>query len=129
MQDNNNNRGEVFSKRVPAGKRTYFFDVKTTKSNDYYLVITESKRMMGDDGNPFYVKQKLFLYREDFDKFIEGLHESFDSVKEFVANGPPTVSPSHNGQDEPQEQENLPKEPAPEAKPSSFTDVNFDDLK
>jgi hypothetical protein len=129
MQDSNNNRGEVFSKRVPAGKRTYFFDVKTTKSNDYYLVITESKRMMGDDGNPFYVKQKLFLYREDFDKFIEGLHESFDRVMEFVANGPPPDSRSHNGQEEQREEENLPKKPSKESKPSSFTDVDFDDLK
>src|SRR5437762_3601615 len=88
MPENNNNRGEVFSKRVPAGKRTYFFDVKETRSNDYYVVISESKRRTGDDGNPFYVKQKIFLYPEDFDKFLDGLPESFNTVVDLLENAP-----------------------------------------
>lgn len=71
-------RDEVFAKRVPAGKRTYFFDVKTTRSGeDYYLVITESKR----DGER-YVKHKIYLYKEDFGKFVSALHEVIGHVRD-----------------------------------------------
>jgi hypothetical protein len=75
-----NDREEIFSKRVKAGKRTYFFDVKATKSNDYYLTITESKRRLKDDSFVF-EKHKIFLYKEDFGKFIEALQEAVDHVK------------------------------------------------
>jgi len=71
-------REEVFSKRVRAGKRTYFFDVKSTRANDYYLILTESKKGF-DDGQ--YVKHKIFLYKEDFNKFLNGLQETIDYVK------------------------------------------------
>ena len=75
--------GEVFSKSVRAGKRTYFFDVKSTKSNDYYLTITESKRRFNNEnGKFFFEKHKLFLYKEDFEKFTAGLTESVDKIKE-----------------------------------------------
>ncbi|PSL03904.1 DUF3276 family protein [Cecembia rubra] len=81
MEDNRgNDREEIFSKRVKAGKRTYFFDVKSTKSNDYYLTITESKRRMRDDSFSF-EKHKIFLYKEDFAKFLEALQEAVDHVK------------------------------------------------
>lgn len=81
MEDHRgNDREEIFSKRVKAGKRTYFFDVKSTKSNDYYLTITESKRRMKDDSFVF-EKHKIFLYKEDFGKFIEALQDSVDHVK------------------------------------------------
>ena len=72
---------EIYSKRVRAGKRTYFFDVKSTKSNDYYLTITESKRRYKEDGF-FYEKHKIFLYKEDFEKFISALKETVDHVKD-----------------------------------------------
>jgi hypothetical protein len=72
------NREEVFSKRVKAGKRTYFFDVKTTRANDYYITITESKRRF-EDGN--YVKHKIFLYKEDFNKFMDAFNETVNHVK------------------------------------------------
>ncbi|MBN1338470.1 MAG: DUF3276 family protein [Bacteroidales bacterium] len=69
-------REEIFSRTVRAGKRTYFFDVKATKSNEYYLTITESKRRFSNDqGKFFYEKHKLFLYKEDFEKFARGLEE------------------------------------------------------
>ena len=69
----NNYRDEIFTKRVRAGKRTYFFDVKATKSEkDFYITITESKRV----GEEEYEKHKLFLYKEDFDKFIDALNET-----------------------------------------------------
>jgi hypothetical protein len=71
---------EIYSKRVRAGKRTYFFDVKSTRSNDYYLTITESKKRYRDDGFS-YEKHKIFLYKEDFKKFIEALEDTVNHVK------------------------------------------------
>lgn len=73
-------REEIYSERVRAGKRTYFFDVKSTRSNDYYLTITESKRRFKEDGF-VYEKHKIFLYKEDFDKFIEALNGTVNHVK------------------------------------------------
>ena len=73
-------REELFSKRIRAGKRTYFFDVKSTRSNDYYITITESRRYQKDDGFG-YEKHKMFLYKEDFGKFMAGLQEAVDYVK------------------------------------------------
>lgn len=107
MSDYNNHREEVFSKSVRAGKRTYFFDVKSTKSNDYYLTITESKKRIGDDGNPFFEKHKIFLYREDFDKFLDGIREAMDRIHSLQGSAP-APSGDHN--------------------PSSFSNVDFDDL-
>ncbi|MGI4750447.1 MAG: DUF3276 family protein [Janthinobacterium lividum] len=71
-------REEVYSRKVRAGKRTYFFDVKATRSNDYYITITESKKRL-EDG--VFVKHKIFLYKEDFEKFAEGLKETSDYIK------------------------------------------------
>lgn len=75
----NREREEVFSKKVRAGKRTYFFDVKATRSNDYYVTITESKKRL-EDG--VFVKHKIFLYKEDFEKFAEGLKITVDYIKD-----------------------------------------------
>jgi hypothetical protein len=81
VEDNKDNgKVEIYSQRVRAGKRTYFFDVKATRSNDYYLTITESKRRYKDDGY-FYEKHKVFLYKEDFNKFIEALNNTVNHVK------------------------------------------------
>ena len=77
----NNEREEIFSKVVRAGKRTYFLDVKATKRNDYYLTITESKKRFNRDGKHYFEKHKIFLYKEDFDKFIENLTEAIDFIK------------------------------------------------
>ncbi len=76
--DNGNNRSEVYSTKIRAGKRTYFFDVKETRSSDYYITITESKRRFSGDG---YDKHKIFLYKEDFNKFVNCLNETIDYVK------------------------------------------------
>ena len=74
---------DVFSKPVRAGKRTYFFDVKATKgNNDYYLTITESKRRQENDGSYTFDKHNIFLYKEDFDKFQEGLAEVIGYIKD-----------------------------------------------
>ncbi len=76
-----NEREEIFSKAVRAGKRTYFFDVKATRKEDYYLTITESKKRFDQDGRYHFEKHKVFLYKEDFDKFIDGLQETIDYIK------------------------------------------------
>jgi hypothetical protein len=81
VEDNKTNgRDEIFSTKVKAGKRTYFFDVKATRSNDYYLTITESKKRFKDDGFT-YEKHKIFLYKEDFNKFLEALTGTVNHVK------------------------------------------------
>ena len=77
--NNDDDRDEVYSKRVRAGKRTYFFDVKATRANDYYIIITESKKRL-EDGS--FSKHKIFLYKEDFNKFLDGLADTIDYVKE-----------------------------------------------
>lgn len=71
-------RDEVYSKKVRAGKRTYFFDVKATRSGDFYLTLTESKKRL-EDG--VFTKTKLFLYKEDFEKFVEGLQDAMTYVR------------------------------------------------
>jgi hypothetical protein len=71
---------EIFTKVVRAGKRTYFFDVKATRKDDYYLTITESKKRLGKEGKIFYEKHKIFLYKEDFDKFSEGLENAISYI-------------------------------------------------
>jgi len=78
--DNNERKNEsVYSKRIRAGKRrTYFFDVRATRGNDYFLTITESRKRFDDNG---YDRHKIFLYKEDFNKFIKALGETMDYVK------------------------------------------------
>jgi hypothetical protein len=68
-------REEIYSVSVRAGKRTYFFDVKSTRRDEFYLTITESKKRFEQDGNFHFEKHKIFLYKEDFNKFVEGLQE------------------------------------------------------
>lgn len=107
-ENNDNRRDEVFSKVVRAGKRTYFFDVKATRAEDYYLTITESKRKFNNDNQKFFFeKHKLFLYKEDFGKFTDGLEEAIAKVKELKA----------------EQGEEIVEKVA-----SEFTDVKFDDL-
>lgn len=80
--DNQEKKEEIFSRAVRAGKRTYFFDVKATKSDEFYLTITESKRRFSNDqGKFFYEKHKIFLYKEDFQKFSDGLTDVIDFIE------------------------------------------------
>lgn len=80
--EENVGRNEIYSKAVRAGKRTYFFDVKSTRGDEYYLTITESKRrFLGEDGKFSYEKHKLFLYKEDFEKFTEGLEDAISYIR------------------------------------------------
>jgi hypothetical protein len=78
-ENNDKKQESVYSKRIRAGKRrTYFFDVRETRGSDYYLTITESRKRFDSDG---YDRHKIFLYKEDFNKFIKGLSEAIDHVK------------------------------------------------
>lgn len=114
-------REEIHSNVVRAGKRTYFFDVKATRRNDYYLTITESKKRFNRDGKFFYEKHKLFLYKEDFDKFSDSLREVIEFIRE--AN-PQPIEPEdvpHTSNEEQPEKETV------EAS-KDFTSVEFEDL-
>ncbi len=109
---------DVFSKPIRAGKRTYFFDVKATKGNDYYLTITESKRKIENDGKYVYDKHKIFLYKEDFEKFSEGLKEVIDYIKERC---PVTEARPYS--------DGYSRAEAPAGKgENSYQEVNFDEL-
>ncbi|MFN4086186.1 MAG: DUF3276 family protein [Spirosomataceae bacterium] len=74
-------RDKIYSKRVRAGKRTYFFDVRATRSNDYYLTITESRRFQ-KEGDFVFEKSKMFIYKEDFKKFATALQETLDHIQQ-----------------------------------------------
>ncbi|MEZ7877824.1 MAG: DUF3276 family protein [Flavobacteriales bacterium] len=109
MSENNNDnrdREELYSVRVRAGKRTYFFDVKETRGKDLYMTITESKRNFDNSGNVNYSKHKLFLYREDFEKFEDGFIDATDKIKELMTTGEfrdPIAERKANDSDTPQE--------------------------
>jgi len=110
-----NDREEIYSKPVRAGKRTYFFDVKSTKGDDLYLTITESKKRFRDDGTFYYEKHKIFLYKEDFEKFSEGLNDAVQFINS--TNRPDVQS---NGQAAAVASES--------ASSQGWSDVDFDDL-
>lgn len=135
MSDGKNNRDDIFSKAIRAGKRTYFFDVKSTKGNDLYLTITESKRKYNDDGKFHYEKHKLFLYKEDFDKFGDGLAESIDKIRELQAtdeflsdDDSPRMDHSDNHEDNGQEKTKHHHEEIDDSE-EEFSDVKFEDLE
>ncbi|MBE2246162.1 MAG: DUF3276 family protein [Candidatus Competibacteraceae bacterium] len=118
MEDKYNRaKSDRYSKSVKAGKRTYFFDVKSTKDDNLYITITESKRKHRPDGDGFYYeKHKIFLYKEDLVKFSDGLSEVVDYVRK--NNPTPVVEQTYT----PNESE----ESASQG--SSYSDVDFDDL-
>lgn len=109
---------EIFTKVVRAGKRTYFFDVKATRKDDYYLTITESKKRLGKEGKVFYEKHKIFLYKEDFEKFADGLK---DAVA-YISNGKNSAAGYI------QSAENVNGFDKTTLAPVEFTSIEFDDL-
>jgi len=116
--DEKNVREEIYTKVVRAGKRTYFFDVKATRKEDYYLTITESKKRLGKEGKIFYEKHKIFLYKEDFEKFTEGLKDAVT----FIGNGRKELNAEITNSEEEQKQEPV------DLSAREFTNVDFDDL-
>ena len=115
MSDQQNYRDDLYSKAVRAGKRTYFFDVRCTKGSDLYLTITESKRRFADDGKVFYEKHKLFLYKEDFEKFAEGLEGAIDKIKDLQATGEFNTGESRDDDDDYDDHKEM-------------SDISFEDL-
>jgi hypothetical protein len=113
---------EIFSKVLRAGRRTYFFDVRSTKAGDYYLTITESKKFTHDDGSFHYKKHKIYLYKEDFQSFRENMEEMMDYIID--EKGKEVISERH--------QSDFKKEDHSDngevTSTGSFTDVNFDDI-
>ena len=122
MEENKTSgRDEIYSAKVKAGKRTYFFDVKSTRSNDYYLTITESKKRFKEDGFS-YEKHKIFLYKEDFNKFIEALTNTVNHVKTELMPNVDFAQFDHMHDHDPEE-----TEAATTAKPSALdTELKWD---
>lgn len=117
------NGDDVYSKPVRAGKRTYFFDVKATKGQDYYLTITESKRRVEKDGRYVYDKHKIFLYKEDFEKFTDGLQDVINFIK--ARSSGSEINHFENQTYVAPEIEETPEIGTPL---KSFSDVDFDEL-
>lgn len=120
---------EIFSKVMRAGRRTYFFDVRSTKAGDFYLTITESKKFTNDDGSFHYKKHKIYLYKEDFQEFKENL----DEMTDFIVNekGEEVISERHQS-DYKRATDTLTETTATlengEIDPTNFTDIDFDDI-
>jgi hypothetical protein len=117
-------KDEIFSKVLRAGRRTYFFDVRATKADDYYITITESKKFTEEDGSFHFKKHKIYLYKEDFAAFTEILEE----MTSYVLNnkGEEVISERHQKDFKKEyQQETVEDKPASE---KSFTDIDFDDI-
>ena len=110
---------EIFSKKVRAGRRTYFFDVRSTKAEDYFMTITESIKDMSEEGEPSFRKHKIYLYKEDFNNFKDAIN----TVTEYIINekGEEIISKKKNKID----QEITSSK---DKESTDFTEVNFDDL-
>ena len=127
-------REEIFSKVLRAGRRTYFFDVRSTKAGDYYLTLTESKKFTNDDGSFHYKKHKIYLYKEDFSEFSSILNEMTD----YVVNekGEEVISERHQkdfkkedySQSDSTNTTETTDTKSEDDKPTDFTDVSFEDI-
>lgn len=124
MSEQGTKNDDIYAKVIRAGRRTYFFDVRSTKADDYYLTITESKKFTNEDGSYFYKKHKIYLYKEDFEDFKNALEETTDYI--IKERGTEVISDKHQPDFEKQkEQEN--KSDSQEA-PKAYTDVEFEDI-
>ena len=122
---------EIFSKVLRAGRRTYFFDVRSTKAGDYYLTITESKKFTNDDGSFHYKKHKIYLYKEDFSEFKDILAEMTNYIID--EKGEEVISDRHQKDYKKEDYSTVEEstEDATKETPASsesFTDVNFEDI-
>ena len=119
-------REEIFSKVLRAGRRTYFFDVRSTKAGDYYLTLTESKKFTNDDGSFHYKKHKIYLYKEDFAEFSEILNEMTDYI--ISEKGEEVISERHQKDFKKEENHETNDEDSKDDSSNEFTDVSFDDI-
>lgn len=120
------NEDEIFAKVIRAGRRTYFFDVRSTKADDYYLTITESKKFTNDDGSFFYRKHKIYLYKEDFQNFQEALKEATDFVIE--EKGEEVISERHQPNYNPESEHSFSDDSSTANQTEKFTNVSFEDI-
>ncbi len=118
-------KDEIFSKVLRAGRRTYFFDVRATKADDYYLTITESKKFTNADGSFHYKKHKIYLYKEDFEGFAEILNEMTSYIVD--EKGEEVISDRHQ-KDFKKEFEEAEVEGAEVSSAQKFTDISFEDI-
>lgn len=116
-------KDEIFSKVLRAGRRTYFFDVRSTKAGDYYLTITESKKFTHDDGSFHYKKHKIYLYKEDFHSFKEILGEMTDYV--ISHKGEEVISERHQKD---YKKETYEDDNTASKETDNFTDISFEDI-
>ncbi|MEX0275064.1 MAG: PUR family DNA/RNA-binding protein [Flavobacteriaceae bacterium] len=119
------NQDEIRSNVLRAGRRTYFFDVRSTKAGDYYLTITESKKYTNEDGSFYYKKHKIYLYKEDFEEFKSNIQEMMDFIID--EKGTEVISERHKKdfkrEGEPENEETM------EASPNdTYSDINFEDI-
>ena len=127
-------REEIFSKVLRAGRRTYFFDVRSTKAGDYYLTLTESKKFTNEDGSFHYKKHKIYLYKEDFKEFSNILNEMTDYV--ISEKGEEVISERHqkdfkkedNTESTEETNDENEKEDGSNESSNEFTDVSFEDI-
>jgi hypothetical protein len=127
MSDNGTiEKEEIFSKVLRAGRRTYFFDVRATKANDYYLTITESKKFTNEDGSFHYKKHKIYLYKEDFAGFNEILQEMTDYI--LKEKGEEVISERHQKDFKKEYEEETSTETASTSSAANFTDISFEDI-
>ena len=118
-------KDEIFSKVLRAGRRTYFFDVRATKADDYYLTITESKKFTNADGSFHYKKHKIYLYKEDFEGFSEILNEMTQYI--VGEKGEEVISERHQ-KDFKKEYEEAEVEAEASTSPEKYTDISFEDI-
>ena len=129
MGEGSNYRDDVFSREVRAGKRKYFFDVKTTRGNDLFMTITESKRSgFSEGGQASYEKHKIFLYKEDFDKFIEGLQDTIDHIRQLQESGNYRSMEEEPAHEVPAAEPSAPVATSENQENSTSSDISFEDL-
>lgn len=119
-------KDEIFSKVLRAGRRTYFFDVRATKAEDYYLTITESKKFTNADGSFHYKKHKIYLYKEDFEGFAEILNEMTDYI--VSEKGEEVISDRHQKDFKKEYDDEEEVETSETTSAKKFTDISFDDI-
>ena len=121
-----NEADDIYSKTLRAGRRTYFFDVRSTKADDYYLTISESKKFTNEDGSFYFKKHKIYLYKEDF----EGFNDLLKEMTQYIINekGLEVISDKHQKDYVKEDYQTISKETKDSSSEENFTNLDFDDI-
>lgn len=121
-----NEADDIYSKTLRAGRRTYFFDVRSTKAGDYYLTISESKKFTNEDGSFYFKKHKIYLYKEDF----EGFNDLLKEMTQYIINekGLEVISDKHQKDYVKEDYQTISKETKDSSSEENFTNLDFDDI-